>query len=733
MADHNVKVHVSTEGTDEASSRLKKFTMSVLSINATMDLLKKGMHLVSEAFTDAKNSYESVAGLEAVLKSTGGAAGMTMEKLDGLTKSLEENSTAHRSVIRSTEGMLLTFTNIKDNIFPEVAQAALDMSVRFKTEPTQAAIQLGKAMQDPIRGFMALRRVGVALTEQQKVQIEKFVQSGDILSAQKIILKEVQTEFGGLSKAVANTPTGKIQQMARSFEEVKIEMSKLIVEAIQPLMEPLKKIAEIISKIFENPALKKAINDVVNSLAEIIVPIIESLGPIFEELLPIVTDVLKIASELIVAILKPLQPLLKPVIDIIKMLVPIIRMAADFVSRILEALSPLLLLLSKMLIDILTPLMPLIKAILNLVISLTPVLNIILPIVAKILEIGVKVVMAVVNPIVDAIRFIIEKGAQAVDFIASIFGGGEEKKPAQKAQAIAAHGNEQPAGVIPFTGTPTGYNISTMPKGGGKKELKGADEQARMYQEEWDAYVKGEREAAEKRVEIEEERINRVHELALAEFEQYKQLELEKAQFNVRMHDMLRDLKIDTARDDQQRMVLQRDKELDILQDQYDQEMISFEVFEASRQKVTEQYEKSRADFMISSTNEIMNNLSTAGEVFFGSNKSIAVAQAAISTWVAANKALEAGPIIGPILMAATIVAGLANVAKIVATSPGSTPTGGGGGGVQTVNLSNAKIPTMNSMARGNMVQISGQFTFKDGALYAQIQKDVALANQKVL
>lgn len=61
--------------------------------------------------------------------------------------------------------------------------------------------------------------------------------------------------------------------------------------------------------------------------------------------------------------------------------------------------------------------------------------------------------------------------------------------------------------------------------------------------------------------------------------------------------------------------------------------------------------------------------LTSAGEAF-GIQKEISAAQAIISTYEAAAKALTAGPIIGPILAALTVALGLANVATILSTEP---------------------------------------------------------------
>lgn len=99
--------------------------------------------------------------------------------------------------------MLLTFTNIGKDVFPNATAMTLDMATAMNgglapsaEQLSNQAIQLGKALNDPIMGMGALRKVGVAFTEAQKEQITTLQQSGDIMGAQKIILAELATEFG---------------------------------------------------------------------------------------------------------------------------------------------------------------------------------------------------------------------------------------------------------------------------------------------------------------------------------------------------------------------------------------------------------------------------------------------------------------------------------------------------------------------------------------------------------
>ncbi|CAB5229580.1 hypothetical protein UFOVP1571_1, partial [uncultured Caudovirales phage] len=67
-----------------------------------------------------------------------------------------------------------------------------------------AAMQLGKALNDPIKGMTALGKAGVSFTAAQKEQIKTLVKSGDALGAQKIILAEVGKEFGGAAEAASD-------------------------------------------------------------------------------------------------------------------------------------------------------------------------------------------------------------------------------------------------------------------------------------------------------------------------------------------------------------------------------------------------------------------------------------------------------------------------------------------------------------------------------------------------
>jgi hypothetical protein len=161
--------------------------------------------------SEAQDAQKVASETANVIKSTGGAAGVSAKQVDQLATALSLKSGVDDEVIASGENVLLTFTKVTNqvgagnDVFNQASAVALDMSSALGTDLQGSVIQVGKALNDPIKGITALQRVGVSFTEQQKEQIKTLVQSGDTLGAQKIILGELNTEFGGAAEAGATS------------------------------------------------------------------------------------------------------------------------------------------------------------------------------------------------------------------------------------------------------------------------------------------------------------------------------------------------------------------------------------------------------------------------------------------------------------------------------------------------------------------------------------------------
>ncbi len=171
--------------------------------------------IVGKLAIDAAIEAEKVsAQTDAVLKSTKGAANVTAGEIANLSTNIQNYSGISDEAVQSSANLLLTFTNIQNQagkgnaIFDRSVKIVQDMSVALGQDAKSSSIQLGKALNDPIAGITSLSRVGVKFTEDTKEQIAALVEEGDILEAQKIILRELGTEFGGSARAIGKTAEG---------------------------------------------------------------------------------------------------------------------------------------------------------------------------------------------------------------------------------------------------------------------------------------------------------------------------------------------------------------------------------------------------------------------------------------------------------------------------------------------------------------------------------------------
>lgn len=159
-----------------------------------------------------------------VIQSTGGAANVSADQVGNLVTAISNKTGVDDEAIQSGANLLLTFTNIKNaagagnDIFTQTTQIMTDMSAALGTDASGSAIQLGKALNDPVKGVSALQKVGVSFTQSQKDQIKTLVDSGNTLGAQKIILGELNREFGGAA-AAASTPLDKLKVNLGNLQE----------------------------------------------------------------------------------------------------------------------------------------------------------------------------------------------------------------------------------------------------------------------------------------------------------------------------------------------------------------------------------------------------------------------------------------------------------------------------------------------------------------------------------
>ena len=225
-----VKIIV-TAATESARASLGQFknglndvVQGLTGLNVSSLVGVGGIVALGKALGDAVNMAAETqviqSQLAAVLKSTGSASGMTASDINSMAESMKNLNAIDDDTIVKASNVMLTFTNIGKQTFPTAMQAAVDLSAAMGQDLQSSVVQLGKALNDPVAGVSALQRVGVTFTQTQKDLIKGFVDMGDAASAQKIVLDEINREFGGSGAAAAKTYAGEVKKLQINIEDL---------------------------------------------------------------------------------------------------------------------------------------------------------------------------------------------------------------------------------------------------------------------------------------------------------------------------------------------------------------------------------------------------------------------------------------------------------------------------------------------------------------------------------
>jgi hypothetical protein len=169
------------------------------------------------------------ARIEAVVDSMGNFEGQIADVTDRLVKQAEATARLtgiDRNLIKESQALLLTFDSVNKTageaggVFDRATQAAVDLSAAGFGSVTGTATQLGKALEDPIKGLASLGRSGVTFTEEQKELIKVLVESNQTFEAQDIILKAIEKQVGGVAEATATGSARISQSFGILFETI---------------------------------------------------------------------------------------------------------------------------------------------------------------------------------------------------------------------------------------------------------------------------------------------------------------------------------------------------------------------------------------------------------------------------------------------------------------------------------------------------------------------------------
>jgi phage-related protein len=224
------------KGMDKATKKSQDFAKKVDRVGKTAGRAFVG--IAGGAIIAAKGLEEAQiasAKLDNVLTSMGYEN--SVKRVDAYAESLQNLTAVDADVIKATQTKLATFKNLTATVddaggaFDRATVAALDLAAAGFGSAETNAVQLGKALEDPIKGITALTRSGVTFTAQEKEKIKVLVESGQILEAQNMVLGAIEKQVGGTAAASAS-----------SFDKIKLALDGVadaIGTGILPLIEQL--------------------------------------------------------------------------------------------------------------------------------------------------------------------------------------------------------------------------------------------------------------------------------------------------------------------------------------------------------------------------------------------------------------------------------------------------------------------------------------------------------------
>ena len=271
----NTQMKSELKESERAVSAFGKHVKGIMIAVAAAFAIKIGFDFAKKMLALANEQEKSEARLAAVIKATGGAAGFTAEQMKQLAAEMQNTTTFGDEVVLEAQAIIATFKNIRGDQFIETTKAAGDMAVVLGTDLKSAAMQLGKALNDPIKGMAVLSKAGVTFTDAQKEMAAEMIRNGDIVGAQNIILDEMKGQFEGAAAAMADTFGGKAEQLQNRLGD----LGEVIGQALMPALSALMNVFEgVVSWVEQNSGQITALGEKMGEVAQ---NIINFLAPAF--------------------------------------------------------------------------------------------------------------------------------------------------------------------------------------------------------------------------------------------------------------------------------------------------------------------------------------------------------------------------------------------------------------------------------------------------------------------
>ncbi len=180
---------------------------------------------------------------QATIASTGMVAGISAEQVKRMADEIQDNTAIQNNAAQAGMNMLLQYTRIGEEVFPEATQAMVDMATATNggvipsvSQLEMTAKQIGSALNDPIRGLQRLTESGITFTEEEKKKVRALVDSNQLIEAQGVILDRLSV-YQGAAESQAQTYQGRISKLNNELDDVRKVVGNSVLPAIEHFIE----------------------------------------------------------------------------------------------------------------------------------------------------------------------------------------------------------------------------------------------------------------------------------------------------------------------------------------------------------------------------------------------------------------------------------------------------------------------------------------------------------------
>jgi hypothetical protein len=187
------------------------------------------MNSIGEAGISSEKALENVVKQMGLF---GAESKVVSKRLIELANTTARQTGLDRKSITATQTKLATFKELAatadetGGAFDRATMAALDMAAAGFGTAEGNAVQLGKALNDPIKGIMSLTKSGITFTAEERNKIKTLVESNKMLEAQTMVLAAIEKQVGGTANATAD-----------SSKRIKTSMSQIVEAFAMPFSQ----------------------------------------------------------------------------------------------------------------------------------------------------------------------------------------------------------------------------------------------------------------------------------------------------------------------------------------------------------------------------------------------------------------------------------------------------------------------------------------------------------------